>query len=111
MKKNVLPDGYNSHFEFMLDNWKVINELSDMSVCLSGRPTWHNRDTTSDAVEIDRDWIKARAFDEIKEALPISRGELIALFDQLICGQNIFVEVPKEYKALMDFLYTTIRAL
>lgn len=39
MKKNVLPDGYNSHFEFMLDNWKVINELSDMSVCLSGRPT------------------------------------------------------------------------
>lgn len=87
MKKNVLPDGYKSWIRLLIDNRSFLYSMQGIEkypVDFFGKGnSLHPEQILPESTEIDIDFLKARAMDEILEFLP-SSPDVVSLETSLI---------------------------
>lgn len=108
-KKNLLPQGYNSWLEF----WFINKDSLQKSWYADDQYHFGLKNPSSilvlnrmeDAVTIEFDYAKARAFEELMKEIPTLEELDIA------CNRLVPVFYKEEKQAVLDFLRTLIFAM
>lgn len=84
MKKvNQLPKGYDTWLQFVVANKEIIREYSRVKYDtpeFCAIPGWGDKDKPIEVIEINTDFAKARAFEELIQAMPDENAIQFALY-------------------------------